>query len=215
MTVALLLATSRRIVEGAHEAKSGGWQTWQPFWLCGPGLSGATVGVFGFGRIGQETAKRLKPFNVKKILFFDPAKKQKEAQAIGATQVNFDELLKNSDFITVNCALTPKTMGIFNDSAFKKMKKNAVFVNTSRGPVVDQKALIKALQEKTIYGAGLDVTVPEPLPLDSPLFKMKNCVILPHIGSATIDTRNAMAELTSKNIVNALEGKKMPAELVV
>lgn len=215
LTVALLLATSRRLLEASEEARTGGWQAWSPFWMCGPGLGGSVVGIVGFGRIGQEVAKRLKPFNVKKILFQNRSERAKEAQEIGATRVSFDELLKESDFVIVTCALTPETRGLFGDSAFEKMKPTAVFVNTSRGTVVDQDALIRALENKTIFAAGLDVMTPEPLPRDSPLFKLKNCVILPHIGSAAIETRNGMAILTARNILTALNGEQMPAELVV
>lgn len=215
LAVALLLATSRRLLEANEEARTGGWQAWSPFWMCGPGLQNSTVGIVGFGRIGQEIAKRLKPFKPQRIIYFNRSEKPKEALEIGAERVNFDELLTQSDFISVSCALTPETKEIFNESAFKKMKSNAVFINTSRGGVVDQNALVKALQEKTIWGAGLDVMTPEPLPLDDPLFKLKNCVIIPHIGSACIETRNDMAVLCAKNIIAALEGKALLSELVL
>lgn len=214
LAVALLLATSRRLFEANEEARTGGWSTWSPFWMCGPGLQNSTVGIVGFGRIGQEIAARLKPFKPKRIIYFNRSEKA-EAREIGAERVTFDELLAESDFISVSCALTPDTKEMFNEVAFKKMKRTAVFVNTSRGGVVDQDALVKALQEKTIWGAGLDVMTPEPLPLDNPLFKLKNCVILPHIGSASIETRNEMAVLCAKNIVAALEGKPLLTELIV
>ncbi|XP_044252794.1 glyoxylate reductase/hydroxypyruvate reductase [Tribolium madens] len=214
LTVALLLATSRRLLEANHEARTGGWQAWAPFWMCGPGLGGSTVGIVGFGRIGQEVAKRLKPFNTRQILYFNRSVR-KEAEEIGAKKVTFDELLSQSDFVVVCCALTPETKEMFNEGAFKKMKKSAVFVNTSRGGVVDQDALVRALKDGEIWGAGLDVMTPEPLPLDHPLLGLKNCVILPHIGSACIETRNQMAVLTANNILTALGGKEMPAELTV
>lgn len=215
LTVALLLATSRRLLEASNEARNGGWQAWSPFWMCGPGLGGSVVGIVGFGRIGQEVAKRLKPFNVQKIIYHNRSERAKEAKEIGAVRVAFDDLLKESDFVIVTCSLTPETKGLFGEGAFKKMKSTAVFVNTSRGAIVDQDALIRALQNKTIWAAGLDVMTPEPLPLDSPLFKLSNCVILPHIGSASIETRNYMAILTAKNIIAGLKGEKLPAELVV
>lgn len=212
LTVALLLATSRRLLEGSHEARNGGWKAWSPFWMCGPGLSGATVGIVGFGRIGQEVAKRLQPFNVKQFLYHSRTDKN---NSVGARRVTFDELLRQSDFVVATCALTPETQGIFNSAAFEKMKKSAVFVNTSRGAVVDQGALIEALKAGKIWAAGLDVTTPEPLPLNSELFRLENCVVLPHIGSAAIETRKEMAVLTARNIVAALKGEQMPAELVV
>lgn len=212
LTVALLLATSRRLLEANSEARTGGWQAWAPFWMCGPGLGNSTVGIVGFGRIGQEVAKRLKPFNVKEIIYFNRSIR-KEAEEIGARKVDLDELLTSSDFVIACCALTPETKELFNDQAFKAMKKTAVFVNTSRGAVVDQDALVRALTNGEIWGAGLDVMTPEPLPLDHPLLKLKNCVILPHIGSACIETRKLMAVLTANNILAALQDRQMPAEL--
>lgn len=129
--------------------------------------------------------------------------------------MTFKELLEQSDFVIVTCALTSETLGMFNEAAFNKMKPSSVFINTSRGEVVDQPALVKALENKTIWAAGLDVMTPEPLPLNDPLFKMKNCVILPHIGSACIQTRKEMAMLTVNNILCALQGESMPAELIL
>ncbi|XP_049876392.1 glyoxylate reductase/hydroxypyruvate reductase [Pectinophora gossypiella] len=214
LTVALLLTTSRRLPEAQHEAKSGGWVSWAPTWMTGPGLAGSTVGIVGFGRIGQAVARRVKAFSTKKILYVNRSERP-EAKETGAIKVNFDELLTQSDFVICCAALVPETKAMFNKEAFGKMKRSAVFVNTSRGGTVDQDALIEALQNNTIWAAGLDVTTPEPLPLDSPLFKLKNCVILPHIGSATIEARNIMSELTAKNILAAINGKEMPAELKV
>ncbi|XP_031354037.1 glyoxylate reductase/hydroxypyruvate reductase-like [Photinus pyralis] len=212
LTIALLLATSRRLLEASEEARTGGWKAWSPFWLCGPSLNGATVGVVGFGRIGQEVAKRLNGFGIQKLLYTNQSGKD---NILGGHRVPLDELLSASDFVISTCALTPETKEMFNDETFKKMKSNAVFINTSRGGVVDQDALIRALKNGTIWGAGLDVTTPEPLPLDSELFKLKNCVVLPHIGSASIETRNAMAVLTARNIVSALKGETMPSELLI
>ncbi|XP_050677218.1 glyoxylate reductase/hydroxypyruvate reductase [Leptidea sinapis] len=212
LTLALLLATSRRLPEAMHEAQTGGWKSWAPTWMTGPGLAGATVGIAGFGRIGQAVARRVKSFKTSKILYFNRSERP-EAKEIGAIKVSFEELLVQSDFVICCAALTPETKEIFNKDAFNKMKKTAIFVNTSRGDLVDQDALIEALQNNTIRAAGLDVTTPEPLPLHSPLFKMKNCVILPHIGSAAIDARNTMSELCAKNILAVLNGTEMPAEL--
>lgn len=210
--MALLLTTSRRLPEAQHDAKTGGWVSWAPKYMTGPGLSEAIVGIVGFGRIGQAVAKRVKSFNTAKILYFNRSEKD-EAKEIGATKVGFDELLKESDFVIVCASLVPETKELFNKAAFEKMKRSAVFVNTSRGALVNQDDLIYALQNNIIWGAGLDVTTPEPLPLDSPLFKLKNCVVLPHIGSATIGARNTMSELTAQNILAALNNTEMPAEL--
>lgn len=210
--MALLLSTSRRLPEAQHEAKTGGWVSWAPTWMTGPGLAGATVGIVGFGRIGQAVARRVKSFNTARILYFNRTERI-EAKEIGAVKVSFDELLAESDFIICCAALVPETKEMFNKAAFEKMKKTAIFVNTSRGGTVNQDDLIEALTNNTIRAAGLDVTTPEPLPLDNPLFKLKNCVILPHIGSASIETRNIMSELTAQNILAALKGDNMPAEL--
>lgn len=215
LTVALLLATSRRLLEANEAAKNGEWKAWSPFWMCGMGLQNSTIGIVGFGRIGQEIAKRLKSFKPKRILYYNRSEKAEEAKQVDAKRVTFDELLAQSDFISVSCSLTPDTQHMFNESAFKKMKPTAIFINTSRGGIVDQDALIRALENKTIWGAGLDVMTPEPLPLDNPLFKLKNCIILPHIGSACIQTRNEMAILCAENIVAALKSDQLPSELIV
>lgn len=210
--LALLLSTSRRLPEAQHEARTGGWVSWAPTWMTGPGLAGATVGIAGFGRIGQAVARRVHAFNTKQILYYNRSER-KEAAETNARKVSFDELLKQSDFVICCAALVPETKEIFNKEAFEKMKPTSVFVNTSRGGTVDQNALIEALKTNKIRAAGLDVTTPEPLPLDNPLFKLKNCIILPHIGSASIEARNTMSELTARNILAALKGKDMPAEL--
>lgn len=210
--VALLLATSRRLSEAQHEAKTGGWVSWAPTWMTGPGLAGSTVGIAGFGRIGQAVARRVHAFNTARILYYNRSQRPEEKET-GAVKVDFDELLKESDFIICCAALVPETKELFNKSAFEKIKSTAVFVNTSRGGTVDQSALIEALQTNRIKAAGLDVTTPEPLPLDSPLLKLNNCLVLPHIGSASIEARNTMSELTARNILAVFNGTDMPAEL--
>lgn len=142
--------------------------------MCGPGLRDATVGIVGLGRIGSQVAKCLKSFNAARILYTSRTEK-KEAAEFGGRKVLIDELVAESDFVVVTCALTPETKGLFNKEMFKKMKKTAIFVNTSRGPIVDQPALIEALKNGTIRGAGLDVMTPEPIPLDSELLNLDNC----------------------------------------
>ncbi|MEE6510879.1 hypothetical protein FKM82_031214, partial [Ascaphus truei] len=196
LTVALLLATSRRLIESAEEAKN------FPFLMVTVHIS-----------TGEAIANRLKPFGVKKFLYNDVAPREDLAAKISAEFVSLDELAKQSDFLTVCCALTPETQGICNKKLFSKMKTNAVFVNTSRGAVVNQEDLYHALVSGQIAAAGLDVTVPEPLPTDHPLFQLKNCVILPHIASATVETRNAMAALAAKNLLAGLKGEAMPKEV--
>ncbi|CAK1555551.1 unnamed protein product [Leptosia nina] len=210
LTLALLLCTSRRLPEALNAVRDGGWTKWSLTWMVGPGLADATVGIVGFGRIGQAVAKRIKPFQVARILYSNRSERPND---IGATRVTFDELLKESDFVICCIAFTPDSKEIFNRSAFEKMKKTAIFINTSRGGTVDQAALVEILKEGRIRAAGLDVTTPEPLPLDSPLLKLKNCVVLPHIGSATIEATNAIAEMTARNILAGLTGDRMPGEL--
>ncbi|TRY90356.1 hypothetical protein DNTS_023637 [Danionella cerebrum] len=213
LTVALLLATSRRLIEAAHEAKIGSWGTWRTMWLCGHELANSTVGIFGLGRIGVAIAERLKPFKVKKFIYTDVAPRPELANMIDAEYVSLDELAKESDFLAMCCALTPETHGICNWNLFSKMKKNAIFINTSRGGVVNQEDLYEALSTGLIAGAGLDVTTPEPLPTHHPLFTLKNCVILPHIASASYTTRNAMSALAANNLLAGLRGEAMPKEL--
>ncbi|XP_006630094.2 glyoxylate reductase/hydroxypyruvate reductase-like [Lepisosteus oculatus] len=214
LTVALLLATARRIPEAVAEVKNGGWSTWKPLWMCGYGLSGSTVGVIGLGRIGLAIAKRLKPFGVKRLLYWGRTPKP-EASEVEGEFVPLDALLGESDFVVVSCALTPETQQLCSKDFFGKMKKTAVFVNSSRGAVVNQEDLYEALSSGQIAAAGLDVTTPEPLPPDHPLLKLKNCVILPHIGSATYSTRGIMSVLAANNLLAGLMGGKMPSELVL
>ncbi|XP_048451038.1 glyoxylate reductase/hydroxypyruvate reductase-like isoform X1 [Rhincodon typus] len=215
LTVALLLATSRRLMEAVAEAKNGGWGTWKPMWLCGYGLSDSTVGIVGLGRIGFAVAQRLKPFGVKKFLYTDFEPKPEAAAEIQAEYVPMDKLAEQSDFVTVHCTLTPETNGLCNKEFFSKMKRTAIFINASRGAVVNQDDLYQALSTGQIAGAGLDVTVPEPLPTNHPLFALKNCVILPHIASATIATRTTMAVLAANNLLAGLKGEPMPKELTL
>ncbi|XP_026732417.1 glyoxylate reductase/hydroxypyruvate reductase-like [Trichoplusia ni] len=214
LTVALLLATARRLPEAQAAARDGGWESWSPMWMTGPGLADSTVGIVGFGRIGQAVARRVKGFNTKDIIYCSRTARH-EAKEVGARKVEFDDLLAESDFVICCAVLVPETRHMFNRVAFDKMKRTAIFINTSRGGTVDQEALTEALQHKIIRGAGLDVTTPEPLPLDHPLLSLNNCIVLPHIGSATIDARKTMAELTAVNILEALKGFEMPSELKI
>uniref|UniRef100_A0A023FK67 Glyoxylate reductase/hydroxypyruvate reductase n=1 Tax=Amblyomma cajennense TaxID=34607 RepID=A0A023FK67_AMBCJ len=192
--------------------KSGEWakQAWSPTWMCGSEIRGSTVGIVGMGNIGFGILERLKAFKASKFLYFSRGHKP-AAEALGAQFTRLDELLKLSDFVIACCALTPETKGLFNKEAFSMMKSTATFINISRGQVVDQDALYEALSSGKIRSAGLDVMTPEPLPVDDPLLKLPNCVILPHIGSAATETRTAMAVLTAQNILAALDGISMPA----
>jgi len=152
----------------------GEWKSWSPIWMCGTGLSGKTIGIVGLGRIGFRVAEILKSFNVAKILYTSRTVKP-QASNFNGKRVEFHELLENSDFVVVTMALTPETKYMFNAQVFEKMKKTAIFINGSRGDVVDQEALINALKNGTIAAAGLDVMTPEPIPLDSQLLKLDNC----------------------------------------
>lgn len=212
LTVALLLATARRLPEGVEEVKNGGWSSWKPLWLCGYGLSGSTVGVIGLGRIGMAIARRLMPFGVKRLLYSGRTAKACAAEVNGEF-VPLDTLVSESDFVVVSCSLTPETQGLCDKAFFSKMKNTAVFVNSSRGAVVNQEDLYKALSSGQIAAAGLDVTTPEPLPTDHPLLTLKNCVVLPHIGSATYSTRGIMGALSAQNLLAGLQGTDMPSEL--
>ncbi|NP_001084647.1 glyoxylate reductase/hydroxypyruvate reductase, gene 1 L homeolog [Xenopus laevis] len=213
LTVALLLTTCRRLPEAIQEVKNGGWKTWAPMWMCGYGLSNSTVGVIGLGRIGLAIARRLKPFGVKKFLYTGRQPKSESDEELNAEFVSTEKLAEESDFVIVSCSLTPETVGLCNKDFFQKMKKTSIFINTSRGSVVNQEDLYEALANGQIAAAGLDVTTPEPLPTDHPLLTLKNCVILPHIGSATYATRNAMSVLTVNNLLKGLAGEEMPSEL--
>ncbi|GCC33211.1 hypothetical protein chiPu_0011679, partial [Chiloscyllium punctatum] len=213
LTVALLLATSRRLMEATEEVKNGGWTTWKPLWMCGYGLSGSTVGIVGLGRIGLAIAQRLKPFGVRKFIYTGRQPRPEAAAQIQGEYVPLNKLAEESDFVVISCSFSPETKDMCNADLFSKMKKTAIFINTSRGAVVNQDDLYQALSAGQIAAAGLDVTVPEPLPTDHPLLSLKNCVILPHIGSATYATRNTMSVLTANNLLAGLKGEQMPSEL--
>lgn len=200
LTVGLLLLTSRRLLEGVSAVKKGEWGKWKPMWLCGVELSQKTVGILGLGRIGYGVARRLKPFGVKRIVYHDVCKVA-YADDVGAEYVPFNTLIKEADFICICCNLTPQTKNKFNKKTFVDMKKSAVLINSGRGGVINHADLHEALTLGEIYAAGLDVTEPEPLPADHPLVSTPNCVILPHMGSNTWDSRNSMAETAANNIL--------------
>lgn len=181
--------------------------------MCGKSIKNSVVGFYGLGRIGFEILKRCVPFKPAEIVYHKRTESI-EAKKIGAKFVTFDELLTKSDYIIVNAALTPETKLKFDKDAFAKMKNNAIFINTARGGHVDQNALYEALKENRIYAAGLDVTTPEPLPLNDPILKLNNVVILPHIGSADTATRIEMSKTTAFNILKGLKGEKMVSEIL-
>ncbi len=208
LAFALLLAAGRRLVEGDRLVKNGGWKTWAPGFMLGADLRGAVLGIVGFGRIGRAVAHRAGGFGMR-VFFTDPGEAKPEA-GVEAIQVDIDTLLSQSDFISLHCPLTAETRGLMNAAAFARMKPTAVLVNTSRGPVVDQAALYDALVSKRIFAAALDVTDPEPLPLDSPLLTLENCIVVPHIASASRQTREKMSVMAAENLIAGLKGERLP-----
>lgn len=206
IAVTLLLAAARRLDESAADAKNGRWLTWEPLGWLGQDLAGRTLGIVGMGRIGLATARRLHGGWGMNVLYTARSPKLDAERDLGARRVELDALLAESDFVSVHADLNPTTQGLFGANQFRKMKRSAVFVNTSRGPLVDQAALAEALRTGTIFAAGLDVTDPEPLPPSHELFTLPNCVIAPHIASATVGTRNAMARLCADNLLAGLRG---------
>ena len=201
----LLLSAARRIIEAHNTVRNGQWKTWGPTSLLGKDLVGATLGLIGFGRIGQAMAKRALGFEMQ-VLFYGPT-----AEALpGTRKVDLDTLLAESDFISLHVPLTEKTRHMINAAAFEKMKPDAILINTARGDVVDQQALYHALKNKRILSAAIDVTSPEPLPMDSPLLELDNLLISPHIGSATYYARDKMAVIAANNLLAGLRGEPLP-----
>jgi glyoxylate reductase len=202
---ALLMSAARRIVEAEKFLRAGKWKTWSPQLLLGADFVGATLGIIGFGRIGQAVAKRAQGFDMR-VIYYDPVAQP----AFGASPVDLDTLLHESDFVSVHVPLTPETRHFINADTLSKMKSNAILVNTSRGPVVNQTDLYSALKSRQIFAAALDVTDPEPLPLDSPLLELDNCIIVPHIASASKQTRELMAFMSAQNLIAGLKGEWLP-----
>jgi glyoxylate reductase len=211
MAFCLLIAASRRLVEGHQYSQAGKWKTWEPLGHLGQDLVGRTLGIVGMGRIGYALARRCRGGWDMHILYHDVFKNEKAEKDLGARQMELDTLLAESDFVSVHTDLNEQTRGMFSDQQFKKMKRTAVFINTARGPLVDQKALVRALGAGTIFAAGLDVTDPEPPAADDALLTLPNAIVAPHIASATVGTRNAMAQICAENLIAGLEGRKLPA----
>ena len=207
---ALLMAAARRLVEGDRYVRGGKWRTWGPMLLMGPDVSGATIGIVGFGRIGQAVARRAKGFGMR-VLYHDLERAPKSVEAeFGATYMTLDGLLPESDFVTLHVNLSPDTKGLINRERLGWMKPTAVLVNTSRGPVVDSMALAEALTGGGIAAAALDVTDPEPIPVDHPLVGLDNCLIVPHIASASRATRGKMDSMAAANMLAGVNGKRLP-----
>jgi len=209
---ALLMASARRIVEGVDYVRAGRWQTWGPLLLMGADIHHATLGLVGLGRIGAEMARRASGFDMR-VLYYDVMRREDLEQRMGIQYAPLDEVLAQSDFVSVHTPLTPDTHHLMDRERLAKMKPSALLINTSRGPVVDTAALVEALQNGTIAGAALDVTEPEPLPADHPLVHLPNCIVVPHIASASAVTRGKMAEIAARNLIAGLQGEPLPAGL--
>jgi glyoxylate reductase len=195
---ALLLGTARRIAEGDREVREGRWAAWHPSHMLGGDLVGQTLGIIGWGRIGQAVARRGEGFGMRIV------------HSSRSSGIGLQELLERSDYVSLHTPLTPETRHLMGAPEFARMKASAYFINTSRGGTVDQVALREALAAGEIAGAGLDVTEPEPLPADDPLLTAPNLLVAPHVGSATVRTRSRMADLAVDNLLAALDGEEMP-----
>jgi len=209
---ALLLAAARNVARGDQFVRSGSWQKYEPALLLGADVHGATLGIVGLGAIGSAVARRATGFGMR--ILYSGRNRKPEAEALtGAEYRPLDDLLKESDFVSLNCALTPETRGLIGTRELGLMKPTAILVNTARGGVVDQRALATALREGQIAGAGIDVYEKEPVDADDPLLACETAVLVPHLGSATHPTRARMARVAAENIVAGLQGRR-PAHLV-
>jgi glyoxylate reductase len=198
LAFALLLALARRLAEGERDVRDGDWITWEPDRALGAEVTGATLGIVGFGRIGRAVARRAEGFGMEVL---------HSARSGG---VPIGELLERSDFVSLHCPLTEDTRHLIGEDALARMKPTARLVNTARGPIVDPAALERALHARAIAGAALDVTEPEPLTADHPLLRAPNLLVVPHIGSATVRTRHRMTEIAVANLLAGLAGEPMP-----
>lgn len=210
IAVSLLLALARCVPAGAQAVRSGKWKTWEPLGWIGLDLVGKTVGIVGMGRIGEAVARRLHYGWDMRVLYTARSAKPSIDQALESSHVSLDELLARSDFVSLHVPLTEGTRHLIAREQFAQMRPTTVLINTARGDVVDQEALVEALRQKQIFGAGLDVCTPEPLPTDSPLLELENCLVLPHIGSATVAARDAMARRAAQNLLAGLAGEPLP-----
>jgi glyoxylate reductase len=209
MAFALLISAARRIVESWRYSAEGNWKTWEPLGHIGQDLAGRTLGVVGMGRIGFALAARCHRGWDMPVLYHDLRVHDQAERELKAKRVDLDTLLAQSDFISVHTDLNDTTRGMFNTATFKKMKPTAVFVNTARGPLVVEADLVEALRSGTIFAAGLDVTDPEPPLTNNPLLTLPNCIVAPHIASATVSSRNAMAEIAADNLIAGVTGQPL------
>lgn len=210
LTWALLMAAARQVVAGDRFTRSGQWTTWEPDLLLGPDVAGATLGLVGLGRIGQAVARRARGFNMR---LFYTAPRQADAeveQALGVIYTDLDQLLRESDFVSLHCPLTSLTRHLLGSLEFEQMKSSSILINTARGVIVDPEALHQALVAGQIAGAALDVTDPEPIPTTDPLLSLPNVIVTPHIGSASRATRQKMADMAIANLIAGLQQRPLP-----
>lgn len=205
---ALLMAVARRIPEAQTYIREGNWRTWHPTVLSGQDIYGATLGIIGFGRIGQAVARRAKGFNM--TVLVNTEENKDKIQEIGAEEASFEIVLSESDFVSLHVPLTETTHHMIGERELGLMKSTAILINTARGSVVDGAALHQALHRGDILAAGLDVTDPEPIPLDDPLLSLENCLVVPHIASASVATRAKMADMAADNLIAGVTGSRLP-----
>ncbi|EKU48023.1 2-hydroxyacid dehydrogenase [Staphylococcus massiliensis] len=210
----LMLAVARRIVEAEKYVKDGKWQSWGPYLFAGKDVFQSKVGIFGMGEIGQAFARRLQGFH-SDVLYHNRSRNLKAEKTLGVHYTDFDTLISESDFVICTAPLTQETERRFNKDVFKKMKRDAIFINIGRGPIVVEKDLVEALKQGEILGAGLDVVTEEPIDMNHEFLKLDNVVVVPHIGSATVVTRNRMIQCCVENVKAILNDKppKTPVEL--
>ena len=206
---ALLMAAARRVAEGDRFTRAGKWKTWGPIDFLGPDVSGATLGIVGFGRIGQALARRARGFDMR-ILYFDTRRKLEAEQKYFAQYTELEILLREADFVSIHTSLSQETYHLMDDARLEMMKPGGILINTARGPVVDPGALFRALSSGAIAYAALDVTEPEPIRPDDPLLTLDNIIIAPHIASASHQTRNKMAAMAAANLIAGLKGEPLP-----
>ncbi|MDH4619606.1 D-glycerate dehydrogenase [Brevibacillus sp. AY1] len=206
LTFALLMATARRIVEASDFLREGSWKTWSPMLLTGQDIYGATLGIIGMGRIGESLAKRAKGFDMR-ILYHNRSRKEEAEKTWGIEYADLDSLLRESDFVCVMTPYTEETRNLIGERELSLMKNSAILINTARGGIVNEAALYEALKQNKIWAAGIDVFEQEPVSPDHPLLTLPNVVTLPHIGSASIQTRTRMAELAAANLIQGVIGK--------
>ncbi|RSL31447.1 D-glycerate dehydrogenase [Salibacterium salarium] len=212
LTFALLMATARRLVEASDYLRTGEWKSWSPMQLTGQDIHGATIGIIGFGRIGQAVARRAKGFNMN-ILYYNRTRKTEIEKELDVTYKEMENVLKESDFLIILTPYSEETHHLIGEDELNMMKNSSILINTSRGGIVNEDDLFTALQEGEIWGAGLDVFEKEPVDLNHRLLQLTNVVTLPHIGSASIATRTKMAGLAAKDLVKVLQGEE-PYHLV-